>query len=55
MRLFLLGLLVGVILAFLFMYTGGGRVLKLMGAKAVKLGEQMEHYQRAVKEVLPKR
>lgn len=55
MRLFLLGLLVGIILAFLFMWTGGGEFLKLMGAKAVKLGEQMERYERAVKEVFPKR
>ena len=53
MRSFLLGVLVGMILAFVFIYVGGGKLLKEVGSKAVQLGEQLEGYERAVKKTLP--
>ncbi len=47
---FLLGVIVGIILAFLFIYWGGGKLLKETGERAVKVGEKMEQYKKAFKE-----
>lgn len=47
---FLLGVIVGIILAFLFIYWGGGKILKKTGEKAVEVGEKVEKYEKAFKE-----
>lgn len=53
MRAFLIGVIVGIILAFLFVYVGGGKFLKKMGKQVVKMGEQLEGYEKVMKENLP--
>lgn len=47
---FLVGVIVGIILAFLFIYWGGGKFLKTTGEKAVEIGEKVEKYEKAFKE-----
>jgi len=53
MRAFLIGVIAGIVLAFLFVYVGGGKFLKKMGKEAIEIGEQLEGYEKVVKEKLP--
>ena len=50
MKRFLLGLVVGVILSFLFIYLGGGEALRFIGEKTQRAGEKIKVYERAIRE-----
>ena len=54
MRKFLLGFMVGIILSFLFIYFGGGEILKVLGQKAIDAGERIKIYEKAFKETVGK-
>ncbi len=50
MKNFLLGIVIGILLIILFIYFGGGRVLKSMGGKTIEVGERVEVYEKKLKE-----
>ncbi len=51
MRKFILGVFIGILLIILFTYLGGGAALKVAGKKAIELGEKVEVYEKALKDV----
>lgn len=51
MKKFLVGIIFGILLIFLFLYFGGGRALQTLGKKTIELGERIEIYEKALKDV----
>jgi hypothetical protein len=51
MKKFILGIVIGVLLIFLFTYLGGGSVLQIIGQKTIDVGERIEVYEKALKDV----
>jgi hypothetical protein len=51
MKKFILGIIIGVLLIFLFTYLGGGSVLQTVGQKTIEVGERIEVYEKALKDV----
>ena len=51
MKKFILGIFIGVLLIVLFTYLGGGSALKIVGKKTIDLGERVEVYEKALKDV----
>ncbi len=54
MKKFILGIFIGVLLIILFTYLGGGAALKIAGKKTIELGERVEVYEKALKDVADK-
>jgi hypothetical protein len=54
MKKFILGIFIGVLLIILFTYLRGGAALKIAGRKAIELGERVEVYEKALKDVADK-
>jgi hypothetical protein len=54
MKKFILGIFIGVLLIILFTYLGGGAALKIVGKKTIELGERVEVYEKALKDVADK-
>jgi hypothetical protein len=54
MKKFILGVFIGVLLIILFTYLGGGAALKIVGKKTIELGERVEVYEKALKDVADK-
>jgi hypothetical protein len=54
MKKFILGVFIGVLLIILFTYLGGGAALKIVGKKTIELGEGVEVYEKALKDVADK-
>ena len=50
MKKFILGIIIGVFLIFLFTYLGGGAALKTLGKKTIEVGERVEVYEQALKD-----
>ena len=50
MKKFLLGIVIGIILIFIFIYFGGGSTLKSLGERTIELGEKIELYEKSLKE-----
>ena len=50
MKKFLLGIAIGIILIFIFIYFGGGSTLKSLGERTIELGEKIELYEKSLKE-----
>ncbi len=46
-----LGIFIGVILLYLFIYFGGADYLKAFGKKTEQAGEGLKHYEKGVKDV----
>ncbi|OGP54045.1 MAG: hypothetical protein A2Y65_06260 [Deltaproteobacteria bacterium RBG_13_52_11] len=51
MKKFILGIFIGVLLIILFTYLGGGTALKIVGKKTIEVGERVEVYEKALKDV----
>jgi hypothetical protein len=51
MKKFILGIFIGVLLIVLFTYLGGGSALKIVGKKTIEVGERVEVYEKALKDV----
>jgi hypothetical protein len=51
MKKFILGVFIGILLIVLFTYLGGGAALKIVGKKTIELGERVEIYEKALKDV----
>ncbi len=51
MKKFLLGIVIGVVVIVCFIYFGGGNILKALGKKTIEVGEKVEIYEKALKEV----
>jgi hypothetical protein len=51
MKKFILGIFIGILLIILFTYLGGGAALKIVGKKTIELGEKVEIYEKALKDV----
>jgi hypothetical protein len=51
MKKFILGIIIGVALIVVFIYLGGGNALKIVGKKTIELGERVEVYEKAFKDV----
>jgi hypothetical protein len=51
MKKFILGIFIGVLLIVLFTYLGGGAALKIAGKKTIEMGERVEVYEKALKDV----
>ncbi|MEJ2066888.1 MAG: hypothetical protein P8Y09_02805 [Deltaproteobacteria bacterium] len=51
MKKFILGIFIGIILILLFTYLGGGSALKVIGKKTIEVGERVEVYEQALKDV----
>ena len=51
MKKFILGIVIGILLIFLFTYLGGGSVLQTIGRKTIDVGERIEVYEKALKDV----
>ncbi|MBN1254311.1 MAG: hypothetical protein JXA50_03475 [Deltaproteobacteria bacterium] len=51
MKKFILGIVIGIVLIFLFTYLGGGTVLQTIGQKTIDVGERIEVYEKALKDV----
>ena len=51
MKKFILGVFIGILLIILFIYLGGGATLKIVGKKTIELGERVEVYEKALKDV----
>jgi hypothetical protein len=51
MKKFILGIVIGVLLIVLFTYVGGGAALKIVGKKTIEIGERIEVYEKALKDV----
>jgi hypothetical protein len=54
MKKFILGVVIGVLLIILFTYLGGGAALKIVGKKAIELGDKVEVYEKTLKDVAEK-
>jgi len=50
MKNFLFGLIVGIILMCLFVYFGGGKLLKALGMATTELGERIEVVEQGIKD-----
>lgn len=50
MKKFLLGIAIGIILIFIFIYFGGGSTLKSLGERTIELGDKIELYEKSLKE-----
>jgi hypothetical protein len=50
MKKFLLGIVIGIIMIFAFIYFGGGSALKSVGTKTIELGKRIEMYEKFLKE-----
>ena len=50
MKKFILGIIIGIFLIFLFTYLGGGAALKTLGKKTIEVGEKVEVYEQALKD-----
>ena len=46
---FLLGVVVGILIFLLFIYFGGGRVVKKVGEGLTETGKRMEHLEEVIK------
>jgi hypothetical protein len=51
MKKFILGIIIGVALIVVFIYLGGGNALKIVGKKTIEIGERVEVYEKAFKDV----
>ncbi len=51
MKKFILGVFIGILLIILFIYLGGGAALKIAGKKSIELGDRVEVYEKALKDV----
>jgi len=51
MKKFILGIVIGVLLIFLFTYLGGGAALQTLGKKTIEVGERVAVYEKALKDV----
>jgi len=51
MKKFILGIIIGVALIVVFIYLGGGNALKDVGKKTIEVGERVEVYEKALKDV----
>jgi hypothetical protein len=51
MKKFVFGIFIGILLIVLFTYLGGGAALKILGKKTIELGERVEIYEKALKDV----
>ena len=51
MKKFILGIIIGVLLIFIFTYLGGGAALQTLGKKTIEVGERVEVYEKALKDV----
>lgn len=51
MKKFILGVFIGILLIIIFIYLGGGAALKIVGKKTIELGERVEVYEKAFKDV----
>ena len=51
MKKFILGIIVGAALLVVFIYVGGGTALKIVGKKTIEVGERVEVYEKALKDV----
>ena len=51
MKKFILGIVIGVLLIIAFTYLGGGTALKILGKKTIEVGERIEVYEKALKDV----
>lgn len=51
MKKFILGIVIGILLIFLFTYLGGGAALQTLGKKTIEVGERVEVYEKALKDV----
>jgi hypothetical protein len=47
----MLGIVIGVLLIIAFTYLGGGTALKIVGQKMIEVGERIEVYEKALKDV----
>ena len=50
MRKYLLGVLIGLIVIFAFVFLGGGKYLRIFGAKTEEAGGKIEHVGKEMKE-----
>lgn len=50
MKKFLLGVLIGSIVLFAFVYLGGARYVKIFGTKTEEAGGKLEHVEKEMKE-----
>ncbi|OGP91713.1 MAG: hypothetical protein A2Z19_03330 [Deltaproteobacteria bacterium RBG_16_54_18] len=50
MKKFILGIIVGAALLVVFIYVGGGTALKVVGKKAIEIGEKVEMYEKVLKD-----
>jgi hypothetical protein len=50
MKKFILGIIVGAALLVVFIYVGGGHALKVVGKKAIEIGEKVEMYEKILKD-----
>ena len=50
MKKFLLGIAIGIVLIFIFIYFGGGSTLKSLGERTIELGDKIELYEKSLKE-----
>ena len=50
MKKFILGIIIGILLIFLFTYLGGGAALQTLGKKTIEVGERVEVYEKALKD-----
>jgi hypothetical protein len=51
MKKFILGIFIGILLIVLFTYLGGGTALKIVGQKTIQVGERVEVYEKALKDI----
>lgn len=51
MKKFILGIVIGVLVIILFTYLGGGAALQTLGKKTIEVGERVEVYEKALKDV----
>jgi hypothetical protein len=51
MKKFILGIVIGVLLILVFIYLGGGTALKRVGRTTIHVGERVEVYEKALKDV----
>jgi hypothetical protein len=51
MKKFILGIIIGVAIILVFIYLGGGATLQVVGKKTIEIGERVEVYEKAFKDV----
>jgi len=49
---FMMGVIVGIVLFFLFLYFGGGRTVKKIGEELTDTGKKMEAIEGSVKQII---